>query len=146
MELQRKFDLSLYYWLENLVPAIVNVEDGFPNEALTLPTAAIVNLNVEGTPFELGADELDKQFWRIDVFASNKAQRDELAYMIFKELECNIPVYDYDMGFPPGVSPSQLGILVVSKRNVKPIHVFKDLVEKLYWRSSVTFFTYYARA
>lgn len=139
----RKLDLSIYYWLVDKVPSIVNVVDGFPNTELNLPTVSIVNLDVEGVPFEFGAVDLNNHFWRIDVFAENKAQRDELAALLFDELELHIPVYDYDEGFPPSVSPSQLGILVVSKRNTKPIHVFKDLVEKFYWRSSVTFFSYY---
>jgi len=143
MELQRKFDLSWYYWLVSTVPAIVNVSDGFPPDELELPTVSITSLDITGTPFELGGYELDKQFWRVDVFAKNIAQRDELAYIIYKAMECGIPVYNYDEGFPPSVSPTRIGTLIVSKRVLKPIHVFQDLVKKLYWRSAITLFTYY---
>lgn len=143
MQLYRKIDLSIYYWLVATVPSAVNVEDGFPTGSLTLPTVSITSLDVRGTPFELGGCDLDNMFWRVDTFAANKAQRDELAYIVYKELEAGVPIYDYDEGFPPGVSPTQIGTLIVSKRNLKTIHVFADLVEKLYWRSSVTFFTYY---
>jgi len=142
MELNRLSDLSIYYWLRGIVPAIVNVEDGFPVGELTLPTVSITSLDIEGNPFELGGCELDNLFWRIDVFARNKAQRDELAYLIYKELESNVVVRDYDVGFPPVVAPI-LGTLIVSRRRTRPVHVFEDLVEKLYWRMSITFVSYY---
>jgi len=143
MQLYRKLDLSIYYWLVATVPSGVTVEDGFPTGTLELPTVSISSLDVRDKPFELGGCNLDDIFWRIDTFAVNKAQRDELAYLIYKELEQGIPVYDYDFGF---VAPPQIGTLVVSKRNLKVIHVFADLVEKLYWRSGITFFTYYEPA
>jgi len=142
MELNRKFDLSIFYWLQDMVPAIVNVEDGFPVGELTLPTVSITSLDIEGNPFELGGCDLDNLFWRIDVFAKNKAQRDELAYLIYKELEANVTVRDYDVGFPPVVAPI-LGTLIVSRRKARPVHVFEDLVEKLYWRMTLTFVSYY---
>jgi len=143
MQLQRKLDLSIYYWLQDTVPSMVNVEDGFPSGELDLPTVSITFLDVKGTPLELGACDQNNHFWRIDVFALNKAQRDELAYMIYTALESNIPAYNYDEGFPPVISPSRIGTLVVSKRDLRPIHVFEQLVEKLYWRSGITFYTYY---
>jgi hypothetical protein len=148
MQLNRKQDLSIYYWLIDTVPSGITVEDGFPTGKLDLPTVSIVSLDTKATPFELGGCDLDEMFWRIDCFAVNKAQRDELAYLIYKELEQGIPVYDYDLGF---VTPPQIGTLVVSKRNLKQInlkqiHVFENLVEKLYWRSGITYFTYYEPA
>ena len=120
MQLNRKIDLSIYYWLVDEVPTGINVEDGFPVGKLELPTVSIVTLDTKATPFELGGCDLDDSFWRIDVFAVNKAQRDELAYIIYKELEDGIPVYDYDFGF---VAPPQIGTLVVSKRNLKLISI-----------------------
>ena len=143
MQLNRKLDISTYYWLIATVPSGITVVDGFPEGELELPTVSITSLDIRGTPFELGGCDLDNMFWRIDIFANNKAQRDELAYIIYKELEHGIPVYDYDLGF---VAPPQIGTLVVSKRNLKQIHVFENLVEKLYWRSGITYFTYYESA
>ena len=143
MELNRLIDLSIFYWLKDKVPAGITVVDGFPPGKLELPTVSITALDISAKPFELGGCDLDNSFWRVDVFAVNKAQRDELAYIIYKELEQNIPVYDYDLGF---VAPPQIGTLVVSKRNLRVIHVFEDLVEKLYYRSGITFFTYYETA
>lgn len=140
MQLNRKQDLSIYYWLVDEVPTGINVEDGFPVGKLELPTVSITSLDIRAKPFELGGCDLDDMFWRIDTFAVNKAQRDELAYLIYKELEQGIPVYDYDLGF---AAPPQIGTLVVDKRVLKPIHVFEELVEKLYWRTGITFFTVY---
>lgn len=143
MNISRKQDLSIYYWLEDKVPSMVNVEDGFPTSALTLPTVSITALDVKGLPLELGGCDYNMSFWRIDIFAKNKAQRDELASLLFDEIEQQVPVYDYDVGFPPIISPPRIGTLIVSKRLLRPVHVFEELVDKLYWRSSLTFFTYY---
>lgn len=145
MQLYRLFDLSINYWIQGIVPTTmtIHVKDGFPTGTLELPTVSITSLDVRGKPFELGGCELDNQFWRIDIFAQNKAQRDALAYIIYKELEDNIPVYNYDVGFPPSVSPPQIGNLIISKRTMKEIHVFEDLVEKMYYRTGIMFFSYY---
>lgn len=141
MDLHRKQDLSIYYWLESIKPSsIVNVEDGFPDKELNLPTVSITNLDLRGTPHELGGNDLNHDMWRIDVFTKTKSQRDELATLVFDQLECNIPVYDYDLGF---TSPPRIGTLIISNRAVRPIHVFEELVEKLYWRSAITFNSYY---
>jgi len=143
MELHRKFDLSIYYWLSGIVPAAVNVVDGFPSDSLTLPTVSVTQLDVTGLPFELGGDERDLLFWRIDTFGETKTQRDNLASLVYRLLECNIDVNNYDEGFPPTVTPSKIGTLLVTKRKLRPVHTFEQLVDKLYWRSSVTFFTRY---
>jgi len=143
MDIYRKQDLSIYYWIEGLVPSTVNVSDGFPEGTLELPTVSITSLDMSGKPHEIGGYDLNINFWRIDIFAENVVQRDKLATMLYAELEHNVPVYDYDEGFPPAVSPTQIGTLIVNKRQLKPIHVFEDLVEKLYWRSGITFFSYY---
>lgn len=135
--------MSIYYWLESQVDSSVNVEDEFPSGELTLPTVSITELDIRGSALELGGCEQDKLFWRIDIFAKNKAQRDYLKYQLYDELEANIEVNDYDEGFPPSVSPSRLGTLIVKDRRAKAVHVFKELVDKLYWRASITFTTYY---
>jgi len=144
MHQKRKEEVSIYYWLEDNVPDSVNVEDGFPGSTeLTLPTVSITDLDIRGERFELGGCEQDIRWWRIDVFANNKAQRNQLRYSLYEELEDHIKVYDYDEGFPPSVSPSQLGTLLVSDRTSKAVHVFEDLVDKLYWRASIVFSTKY---
>lgn len=143
MELVRIQDLSIYYWLKGILPNFVTVVDGFPEGDLILPTVSVEAQPMEGIPFELGGCDKDIRFWRIDVFAKDKSQRDDMAYVIFKELEKNISVYNYNEGFPPDVSPSQLGYMRCYNRQVAPIRVFEELVRKLYWRSAINFWTEY---
>lgn len=141
MELNRKQDLSIYYFLEGILPTFVTVVDGFPEGDLVLPTASVEALPIEGVPFELGGCDRDTRFWRIDVFAENKSQRDDLAYKVYKELEKNVSVYNYDEGFPPAISPTRIGFMRCYDRRVAPIKVFDELVRKLYWRSAINFWT-----
>ncbi len=142
MELHRKQDISIYYWLIETLPDFVTVVDGFPDSDLVLPTASIEHIEIVGKPFELGGLDKDHRIWRIDVFGENKSQRDDYAYKIYSEMEGNIPVYDYDEGFPPP-TPTRIGALKCYDRKVKPIKVFEDLVRKLYWRSAINFWTEY---
>ena len=77
--------------------------------------------------------------WRIDVFADNKSQRDDYSYRILDNLQDDVPVYDYDEGFPPTVTPTQLGCLNIFNINMTPIRIFPELTKKLYFRASITF-------
>ena len=81
--------------------------------------------------------------WAIEIIASNKAQRDELTSIILNDLEYGIPVYDYNEGFPPAISPTELGLLFPIDWEVRTVRIFPDLVEKLYWRNTIRFFTEY---
>jgi hypothetical protein len=153
MQINRKIDLSVYYYLQSILPSVVTVLDGFPtgpsgklSTNLTLPTVAVERQPISVRPFELGGKGLEHYFYVVDVYAQTKAQRDELAYIIQNKLnEENIPIYDYDAGFPPVVAP-QLGSLVmegdIENRNV---YVFPDVSpEKLYWRSVIDFVGYFS--
>jgi len=149
MFLERKQDLSIYYYLKDeiLIPPYdtVLVVDGYPEQDLVIPSVAVVNQTLTIEPFELGNRRGQRiRVWNIDVFAANKAQRDEISSIIINGLEdIRIAVYDYDEGFPPTVSPTQLGVLIPSNIEILTIRIFPDLVEKLYWRSSIRFLTEY---
>ncbi len=147
MLLERKQDLSVYYWLVDQFSDadFINIEDGFPSTNLDLPTIALEVDTIDSVPFQLGT-RVRKKFrrWYIDVFADNKSQRDEYAYRLINSLESTIAVYDYDEGFPPDVSPTQLGYLDVDDINLRIIKVMPELTEKLYYRSVVTFSAVYA--
>ncbi len=146
MHLLRKQDLSIYYFLKDDVFAsydFVNVADGYPDADIQLPTVSIEALDINPIEFELGNRVGRKdRLWVIDVYATNKAQRDEFAYLIVDELENGIPVYDYDEGFPPP-TPTQLGALDVRNIRANPVVIFPDIEEKLYWRESIVFSTVY---
>ena len=147
MHLNRKQDLSVFYFLKNLFSAytFVNIEDGFPENELQLPTISVEAEDIRRVPLELGNRiGLHPRIWSIDVFAKNKAQRDEFAYLIFDSLEQDyVLVYDYDEGFPPSVSPTQLGTLILQDQRLEVVRIFPQLTEKLYWRMSITFSTIY---
>lgn len=146
MNILRKQDLSITYWLKGVFSSIpaIQIVDGFPDATMTLPTISIEAEPIIGIPFELGnRKSLKQRFWIIDAFAQNKAQRDEIVGLIIDSIEDGISVYDYDQGFPPGVSPSKIGALEVSDLRVSPIRVFPELQEKMYWRASVSFTTIY---
>lgn len=134
-------DLSVYYWLQDLMPDFVTVEDGFPQGEFEPPTVSVEQGETEGIPYQLGGLERDQRLWRIDVFGKNKSQRDDFAYKIYQEAEYNIPVYDYNEGFPPDTTPTQIGVLKCYDRKSRPIYTFKELVRELYWRRSITFWT-----
>ena len=81
--------------------------------------------------------------WTLEVYAQNKAQRDEIASIIMGEIENGIPVHDYDEGFPPSVSPTQLGTMMTMGIMIIPMRIFPELVEKLYWKVAIRFSTTY---
>ena len=143
MHLLRKQDLSIYYFLVDMFSAFtfVNIADGFPDDELELPTIAVEAMDVDSIPHELGSRAgLKDRFWDIEVFALNKAQRDEFSYLIMDNLEVGIPVRDYDEGFPPP-EPTKLGTLDVSNLTLSVVTIFPTIQEKLYWRMSITFTT-----
>ena len=141
MLLERKEDLSIRQLIESSLPTTItiNVVDGFPEEVLTLPTVSIDADTIELIDFELGnRDGRRIRSWNIDIFAKNKSQRDEIGYQLLNALKNGIIVYNYDEGFPPVVSPSQIGHLDVLSRKMTIIKIFSSLVEKMYYRATIS--------
>jgi len=147
MKLERKQDLSIYYWLTSFLGPLysaIKVVDGFPTEPIVTPSVSIDGENIRLSPFQLGDRRgRRKRVWIIDVYAKNKAQRDEITSEIIDTLENGITVYDYDSGFPPVVVP-QLGILMPYEIDATPVHMFEQMMEHLYWRESIRFLTEYS--
>lgn len=144
MEQSRKELLSIYYWVRDLFPDFVNVTREYPEGELVLPTIAVVTLPVKTVPLQLGSDDqLDISEWAIYVFAQNVGQRDDYISIIHRSAKHSICVYDYDQGFPPNVSPTEIGSLYVRDRSKKPVRVFEDLVKKKYWLGVVLLATYF---
>lgn len=145
---ERKEDLSVYYWLVNNFSAYPNITivDGFQQENLIIPSISSEATSIAAEPFELGnRTRLQIRVWQIDIYAVNKSQRDEFAYKILNELYENIDVYNYDEGFPPGSSPSRIGSLILDDVRVDFIKIFPELVDKLYYRASITFAAHYGQ-
>ncbi len=146
MELERKQDLSIYYWLIDLFQpyTIVNINDGYPEGDLELPSVTIESDGITPHTKQLGSRiSRRKRFWVIDVIALNKAQRDELTSIVINNIEYGIPINNYDEGFPPEVTPTQIGLLSILDWDVRTIRVFPELIEKLYWRNTIRFYTEY---
>jgi hypothetical protein len=151
MELNRKIDLSVYYHVKNLFPTI-QVYDGYPVDKdgrplddLVLPSIAVERQPIILRPFELAGRRLAHWFYVINVYGRTKAQRDDIAYILQTDLDDNnVKVYNYDEGFPPAITPSQQGTLVIDGeiRNTV-VYVFPELSPLQYWRSVIDFVGYY---
>lgn len=148
MYIERKQDLSVYYWIQDIFSdaQFVTVVDGFPNSELTLPTISSDASVIDTRPGELGnSKRIQSRLWFIDIFAKDKSQRDEYGYRILNELESNVPVYDYDEGFPPDISPTQIGCLIPEGIRMEIIKIRPELVDTLYYRSTISFTAIYSR-
>jgi len=148
---ERLEDLSVNYYIKDLFSStpFVEIVDGFPTKDLTVPSISVEAGDIDTEPFELGnKDRLSYRIWYIDVFATNKTQRDEFGYQILNALENSIPVYNYNDGFPPTVSPTQLGCLEVEPHglSMEIIRVFPQLTGKLYWRCTVVYKAHFNQA
>jgi hypothetical protein len=144
--LERKQDLSVYYWLASMFASTpqVKIVDGFPVSDLVIPSLSVEAESITISPLELGDRKgLEIRVWILDVFAANKAQRDEFSFKILNALDNNILVYNYDLGFPPVVVP-QIGCLIPQDVAYKKIQVLPQLVDKLYWRGQITFRAIYS--
>jgi hypothetical protein len=108
---------------------------------LELPTIALELEELLTWQIEMGSRAFGKtRTWYIDIFAENKAQRDEYAFRILYALEQKIPVYDYDQGF---VSPAKVGVLDPDDVQIRIIKVLPEMSELMYYRSVVQFTAVY---
>ena len=140
MDINRKLDLSIYYFVSDAFSdaPFVHVTDGFPEEGLTIPTIAVEADNISTYVAELGNRVRGKiRTWYADIYAADKAQRDEYAYRLLSAFESNIPVYDYDEGFPPSSTPSRIGSIITDDIRLQIIKVLPELTENMYYRSVV---------
>lgn len=138
MYLERKEDLAIYYWLVNLfsdVPGI-RIEDGFPDELLTIPTISVDWMETDVEIFQLGDRAGSRQrFWHIDVFAKNKTTRDEFSYRIHNELKNGITVYDIVNGVP---TETMIGHLNMLQRRIMAVRIDPELVSTMYYRATIS--------
>jgi len=148
MELEELQDDSVYYLIKDALSIypMVNVTDSYPENELTVPTVAIYPRTIDTEPFELGnKSRLRNRIWIVDIYALNQAQGRKLGYKLLNLIENDIPVYNYDEGFPFEVTPSQLGCLKITTLKMEIIKLIPQLVDKLYYRAVVTFTAYYSQ-
>jgi hypothetical protein len=138
MYLERKEDLSVYYFLKDKFPTI-QIEDGYPNREITTPLISVEAGRIDLRQFEIGnRDSLRVRKWFIEIYANNKSQRDEFGYRLLEDIKDGITVYDYDQGFPPAVVPN-IGHLQILSVSFTPIRIVPELVEKMYYRATLSF-------
>ena len=140
MYLERKQELSVYYWLSGLfTDGVVSVVDSYYDGKLEVPRIAIVGEAIGSTLHELGGAERYDRIWSLEIYAKTKQQRDEIGYKIFGDIRENghIQVFDYDEGFPPDVSPSSLGYMDIIEHQYRPKNLDSGLQEVLDWQAKV---------
>jgi len=150
LELEEKQDLSVYYFIENVLSSYpyITITDSFPSGELSLPTVAVTPKDIEAFQFQLGSKQRVKdRTWYVDVFANNTAQARKIGYKVLSALEDDVLVKDYDEGLPPDVTnQTVLGLLEVENLRLEIIKVMPDLVDKLYYRAVVYFTARYNQA
>jgi hypothetical protein len=143
MEIQRKQDNSLVYWLQDLLKdsPFINIVSEYNDVELSVPCVAVETDRTMGSPYQLGDRELllTRKYF-IDIYAKNITQRNDYAYKIMNELKNPIPVYDYDDGI---VSPDRLGTLLLSSIYIDPIKVLPELVSEMHYRSMIVYTAVY---
>ena len=143
-------DMSLFYYIQDLFSdkPIITVVDEFPDQDLVIPSVAVDFDEMELIPGEMGnRDRIRLKTYSIDIFAVNKTQRQEMMYLVTNALESSIPVFDYSDGFPPGVTPIQVGCMecrdILASKIPVQVMVEDGKASKLYYRAVVTFQPYY---
>jgi hypothetical protein len=139
---ERLEDLSVFYFLVDKFKAdpLVTILDAFPIAKFKYPAIAIEWSDASASSFELGSKiKQASRMYIADIFALTSTQRDELSYKIFNYLDDTIPVYDYNEGFPPSVTPSLISGLEVTEKKLKVIKIYPELVEQMYYRATLTF-------
>jgi hypothetical protein len=136
-------DMSAYYWLKNLFTdtPLIKIVSEFPQGDLQVPSISIEPMRINTVPWEMGNPKTVKfRRFVIEIFASNITQRKQCVYKILNELDkAKIPVFNYEQGFPPDVTPLQIGSMDVAETVADFKRVFPAITEKLYYRATVTF-------
>lgn len=145
MLIYRLEDLSMYYFIKDLYSSdgFITIVTEFPKQVLQVPTISVVNGKLKEERFELGNRDsgLRTRLWYIDIFAKNLSQRDDFAYRILDQSDDGISVYDYNEGFPPSASPTQINSMSTISKVYQPIDVIPTQNEVLYYRGQVILIT-----
>jgi len=147
MYIEELEDMSLVYWLKQQLVEypFISVVDGYMPDDLIIPSVAVEWDYIEGYPLELGNRNFAKErVWYIDIFAKTKGQKQALGYLLFNAVNNGIPVYDYNMGFPPDVTnQTQLGTLIPLRKKLINREIDPSMVEEMYYRTTLVLIVVY---
>lgn len=136
MYVEDKAHYSLIQKLKTEFQTELEVKDSFPKEELLVPTLSVNLVSVDFTNLQIGDyNNIRELSWVIDVFALNKTQRNQIVFKLFYILEKKIPIYDYDLGFPPQSIP-EIGSLTPTRLRIEFIEVQAEKPEDLYYRAA----------
>jgi hypothetical protein len=142
MDFERKKDRSIYYWLKDDVfsdASWITIIPDYEEDEATVPSVVVRPDEIDSQLAQMGDRRMyNIRVWYIDIYAVNKDQRSDIAYRIMRELDNGIPILDFDEGFPPAVTPSQIGAIIARQKRYTPINVNPELIEKMYWRGYIT--------
>ena len=145
MSIYRLEDLSMNYFVRNLLSAFTNITivNEFPKQILQVPTISVVNGKLIEEQYELGnrSSGVRTRRWFIDIFGSNVSQRDDFAYRVLANTDNGIDVSDYNEGFPPSVSPTVINRLSTISKSYEPLDIPIGDNEKLYYRGQIILIT-----
>jgi len=133
--IEEKAHLSLITYLKGEFGNVTKVTDSFADEELTIPTLAIDLTTINFTSFQIGDyNKLRELVWILDIYGINKIQRNSIAYKAAQALEKNIPILDFDLGFPPTSIP-QIGVLVLTDLKIELLKIDFEEIKDLYYRA-----------
>lgn len=141
MFLERLEDLSVYYAVNNLFTTVsgITIVDDYPVDNLVIPSISVNAGKIRLENFELGnRSGLRYRKWYIDVYAKNKAQRDEFGYRVLNAFTNGVTVYNYNVGFPPASGIPILEHMNVMQKEMDFIRIMPEFVDKLYYRATIT--------
>lgn len=140
MQLPRLANLCLVYKIKDLLEnniglssANYQVRDGYPNEqalneTIVWPLVSVEFTDLFGRDVELGSESWPVCQVAIDVFARTDTQRDDITYILWKELnDLSLVLYNFNSAFPTVVgdytgipSLGSFGVANMSYQNVIP--------------------------
>ncbi len=136
MQRLRLADLSVYYWIKDIlhkagmntiddgyqvntyraeVPYYVKVTDDYPSitkEGVVLPSVVLTMATLNEAGLQIGGGFKNYRNFDVDIFARRDGERDDLANVIYEGLDKTTTVRDFNIAFPEYVYVPANGILV----------------------------------
>ena len=134
----RQLEYSVITHIKNVSPTDIPVLDDDLEEELTTSSIVVSCLRKIKRPFQHGDYEIDRYSWGIYIYANNKGERDYLTDAVYNSLEPSVKVIDFE--------DSDLGNLITQHITASYLTVPNNGVDKLRYRSFITFDTIFQEA